>query len=96
MHTYLRFNLHGLSDFNIILEFFYHIFLNFLPHVINCFFFFFLFIEISGVFPFHKKLASRAQPYENPAGKKFSVNFHFEANKMQNEDMEIIPWSINI
>lgn len=96
MHTYLRFNLHGLSDFNIFLEFFLPYFFKLSPTCDQLFFFFFLFIEISGVFPFHKKLASRAQPYENPAGKKFSVNFHFEANKMQNEDMEIIPWSINI
>lgn len=48
------------------------------------------------MFQFHKKLASTGQPHENPAGKISCVNFHFKANEMQNEDVEIISWPINI
>lgn len=48
------------------------------------------------MFPFHKKLASKGWPYENLAGNVSCVNFHFKAKGMQNEDVEIIPSSINI
>jgi len=90
MYKHLGYNLHGLSDFNLFLQ----CSLTF-PYILPSFFFF-LFIEMTlECFSFTKSVQVQDDHMKIP-WERHCVNFHFKANEMQNEGVEIISWLINI
>ena len=91
MYKHLGYNLRGLSDFSLFLQYS----LTF-PYISPSCGFSFLFIEMTlECFSFTKSVQVPDDHMKIPR-ERHRVNFHFKANEMQNEGVEIISWLINI